>query len=331
MDLQTTYCGLKLKSPLVVSASPLSEELSNIKFMEDSGASAVVLYSLFEEQLTMDAHALHYHTTEWSESHAEATSYFPEPDEYKLGPEEYLEHIMKAKSIVDMPVIASLNAAHHGSWEDFAIKIEEAGADALELNIYYIPNDFNLSGDQVEQNYLDILKAVKKKINIPVVLKLSPYFSNLVHMAKKLDVAGVDGLVLFNRFYQPDIDLQTLEVKSDIVLSKSYDIRMPMRWIAILKGRINASLAATTGIHTGYDVLKLLMTGADACMLNSILIKKGIKELRNVQKQMLEWMEFNEYESVEQLKGSMSQMNTPNPEAFERAQYMKAITNYPVV
>jgi len=330
MDLHTTYCGLNLKSPLVVSASPLSEEIGNIKLMEDSGASAVVLYSLFEEQLSQEAHSIHYHTTQGTESFAEAISYFPEPDEYKLGPDEYLEHIMKAKASVNIPVIASLNAAHHGTWEDFASKIEAAGADALELNIYYIPNDFDLSGDEVEMNYVNILKAVKKKIGIPVSVKLSPYFSNLVHMAKKLDNAGANGLILFNRFYQPDIDLQALEVKSDIVLSKSYDIRLPMRWIAILKGRLKASLAATTGIHTGYDVLKLMMVGADVCMLNSILLKKGIGEIKTVQNQLVQWMEDNEYESIRQMQGSMSQLNTPNPEAFERAQYMKAITNFPV-
>lgn len=330
MDLSTDYLGLTLKSPLVVSASPLSEDLANIRIMEDEGASAVVLYSLFEEQLTLEQKELHYHTVQGTESFPEALSYFPDQDEYRLGPEEYLQQITKAKKAVNIPIIASLNGSTLGGWTDFSKQMQEAGADALELNVYYIPSNLDLTGNEVEKNYLDILKAVKSVVKIPVAMKLSPYFSNLANMAAKLDKAGASGLVLFNRFYQPDIDLENLEVKPNILLSKSYDLRLPMRWIALLKGRIKADLAATSGIHTGWDVLKLMMAGANVTMLNSILLKKGISQIALIEKTMYEWMEEHEYESVKQMQGSMSAINTPDPTAFERAQYMKAITDYKI-
>ncbi len=328
MNLKTNYLGLELKSPLVVSASPLSEDITRIKQMEEFGASAVVLYSLFEEQLVFDEHELHHHTTAGTESFAEALSYFPEPDVFKLGPEAYLEHITKAKSAVNIPIIASLNGYSAGGWEQYANLIEQAGADALELNIYNIPTEMDVTAEEVENNYLDILKAVKENITIPVAIKLSPYFSNMSHMAKKLVDGGADALVLFNRFYQPDIDLNTLEVKPNIILSKPSNLRLPMRWLAILYGRLKTDMAATSGIHTGLDVIKVMMVGANVAMLNSVLLKKGISRIPKIEKEIREWMEDNEYESVKQMRGSMSQQNVTNPGAYERALYMKALTGF---
>lgn len=331
MDLSTQYLGFNLKNPLVVSASPLSESVHNIRMMEDYGASAVVLYSLFEEQLEQEDKELEHHLAEGTESFAEARTYFPMAGEYRSGPDEYLDLIARAKMAVDMPVIASLNGYSMGGWIDFAKMIEEAGADALELNIYYIPSNLDMTGEQVEQNYIDILTEVKQKVRrIPVAVKLSPYFSNLANMAQKLDKAGTDALVLFNRFYQPDIDLNKLEVHPNIVLSKSYDMRLPLRWIALLKGRIKAGLAATSGIHTGWDVIKIMMAGADVAMLNSILLKKGIAELAPIRATMQAWMNENEYESIKQMQGSMSAQNVPNPSRFERVQYMRALSKFEI-
>ncbi len=313
MDLTTTYLGLKLRTPLVVAASPLSEEIDNIKRMEDAGASAVVLYSLFEEQLRQDRAELVHHLEQGTESFAEALTYFPEPEEFHLGPEEYLKHIAKAKKATRIPIIASLNGSSTGGWTQYARQIQQAGADALELNIYYIPTDFNLSGTAVEQTYLDILKAVKSEVTIPVAVKLSPFFSNFANMAKRLDDAGANGLVLFNRFYQPDIDLETLEVKPNILLSTPMAMRVPLRWIAILYGRVRASLAATSGIHRASDVLKMLMAGADVTMLCSVLIRHGVRQISTIERDLVAWMEEHEYESVSQLKGSLSQKNCPAP------------------
>ena len=330
MDLSTKYLGMNLRTPLVVSASPLSESLDNIKKMEDCGASAVVLYSLFEEQFERDDRELFHHTMEGSESFAEATSYVPNHEEYRTGPDEYLDLLIKAKMAVNIPIIASLNGYSMGGWTQFARMLQEAGADALELNIYYIPTDLNMTGEQVEQNYIDTMQQVREKVRMKVAVKLSPYFSNLVHFAQRLDKAGADGLVLFNRFYQPDIDLEKLEVIPNIVLSKSYDMRLPLRWIAMLKGKVKADLAATSGIHTGWDVLKMMMVGADVAMLNSILLKKGLNEIKSIEKTMVQWMEEHEYESVKQMQGSMSAQNVPSPEKFERAQYMKALSKFEI-
>lgn len=328
MNLTTTYMGMSLKSPLVVSASPLSEEIDNIKRMEDAGASAVVLYSLFEEQLVREEFELAHHLQHGTESFAEALTYFPEPVQFKLGPDGYLEHIRKAKEAVSIPIIASLNGSSLGGWTKFARKMQEAGADALELNVYYIPTDPNLSSQDVEQTYLDILKAVKSAVTIPVAIKLSPYFSSFAHVARQLDEAGADALVLFNRFYQPDIDLEELIVKPNVILSTPQALRLPLRWIAILYGRVKASLAATSGIHHGTDVIKVMMAGASVAMLASALLKNGIDHLRVVEREMIEWMEENEYESVRQMQGSMSQIKVDDPSAFERAQYMRALTTY---
>lgn len=330
MDLSTKYLGMNLRTPLVVSASPLSEKLDNIKRMEDYGASAVVLYSLFEEQFEREDLELFHHTTEGAESFAEATSYVPNHEEYRTGPDEYLDLLIKAKMAVNIPIIASLNGYSMGGWTHFAKMLQEAGADALELNIYYIPTDLNMTGEEVEQNYIDTMQQVREKVRMKVAVKLSPYFSNLAHFAKRIDKAGADGLVLFNRFYQPDIDLEKLEVNPSIVLSKSYDMRLPLRWIAMLKGKVHADLAATGGIHTAWDVIKMMMVGANVTQLNSILMKKGLIELRNIEKSMVQWMEEHEYESVKQMQGSMSAQNVPNPGKFERAQYMKALSKFEI-
>jgi dihydroorotate dehydrogenase (fumarate) len=329
MDLKTEYMGLKLKTPLVVSAcQPLSDEIDKIRAMEDAGAGAVVLYSLFEEQLTLERYELNHHLEAGTDSFPESLSYFPEPREFTLGPEEYLEHIRKAKAAVGIPVVASLNGASAGGWIDFAKQMQQAGADALELNVYFIPTDMNLTGAEVEQRYIDILQAVKAAVSIPVAVKLSPFFSNLANMAMRLDNAGADGLVLCNRFYQPDIDLENLEIKPQVLLSTPQAIRIPLRWIAILCGRIKADLAATSGIHTGEDVVKMLMVGASATMLCSVLLRRGIPHLRTVEQELIHWMEEHEYESVRQMQGSMCQYLCPNPTAFERAQYMRALISY---
>jgi dihydroorotate dehydrogenase (fumarate) len=326
MDLTTTYLGLTLRTPLVPSASPLSEEIDSIKRLEDAGASAIVLYSLFEEQLRQDRVELHQHMEAGTFSYAEALTYFPEPDQFHLGPDEYLKHISKAKEAVDMPVIASLNGSSVGGWTSYAKAIQQAGADALELNIYYIPTDLDVTSAQVEQTYLDILKAVKSEVTIPVAVKLSPFFTNFANMAKRLDEGGANGLVVFNRFYQPDIELESLEVVPNILLSTPMAMRVPLRWIAILYDKLNCSLAATSGIHRATDALKMLMAGADVTMLCSVLIRHGVKQIGVIERDLIAWMEEHEYESVEQLKGSLSQKNCPNPSEFERAQYMRAIS-----
>ncbi|HEY3284786.1 MAG TPA: dihydroorotate dehydrogenase-like protein [Armatimonadota bacterium] len=330
MDLATTYLGLNLRSPLVPSASPLSQSADNIKRMEDAGAAAVVLPSLFEEQLIGESLELEYHLSHTSNLSAEALSYFPEASTYRLGPDEYLKHISDAKKSVGIPVIGSLNGTTAGGWTGFAKQMEQAGADALELNVYYIPTDLALDGAAVEQTYVDILKVVKASVSIPVAVKLSPFFSNMGNMARRLDEAGADGLVLFNRFYQPDIDLDALEVKPNIILSTPQAMRLPLRWIAILYGQIGASLAATSGIHQSHDVLKMLMAGASITQVCSVLLMKGIEHLKVLEQGLIEWMEVNEYESVKQMQGSMSQKNVANPSAFERAQYTKALQTYVV-
>jgi dihydroorotate dehydrogenase (fumarate) len=330
MDLSTTYLGLKLRSPLVPAASPMSEEIDTIKQMEDAGASAVVLYSLFEEQLRQDSAELAHHMEHGTYSFAEALTYFPEPHEFRLGPEEYLKHISAAKQAVNIPVIASLNGSSVGGWTDYAKVIQQAGADALELNIYNIPTDMELSAADVEQTYLDIVKAVKSAVTIPVAVKLSPFFTNFANMAKRVDLLGTDGLVLFNRFYQPDIDLESLEVKPNILLSTPMAMRVPLRWVALLFGKLRTSLAATSGIHRASDVLKMLMAGADVTMLCSALLRHGPRQIGVIERDLVAWMEEHEYASVAQLKGSLSQKNCPEPSAFERAQYMKAISQFPV-
>ncbi|MBZ5682670.1 MAG: dihydroorotate dehydrogenase-like protein [Acidobacteriia bacterium] len=325
MDLRTAYLGLALRSPLVVSASPLSREVDGIRRAEDAGASAVVLYSLFEEQLHQEQSDLEYHLNAGTESFAESLTYFPQPSEFQTGPEGYLDHIRKAKAAVDIPVIASLNGSTMGGWTEFAREIERAGADAIECNIYFIPTDPQRSSADVEKVYVEILQAVKSAVSIPIAVKLSPFFSNMANMAQRLDEAGANGLVLFNRFYQPDIDLEELELRPNVLLSTPQALRLPLTWIGILYGRVRASLAATSGVHGADDVIKLLMVGANVTMLCSSLMRNGINHLRHIEREVREWMEAHEYESVVQMQGSMSQLRCPDPGAFERAQYMRAV------
>ena len=331
MDLNTTYLGLKLRSPLIAGASPLTEDLEGIKRLEEAGAGAVVLHSLFEEQLRREALELNHHLSHGTDSYAEALSYFPESREYKLGPEEYLTLIQKAKRAAKVPLIASLNGSSSGGWVEYAGKIQQAGADALELNIYYLPTDVSLPSEKIEQTYIDILKAVRSAVTIPVAVKLSPFFSNMAWMAKRLDDNGANALVLFNRFYQPDIDMEHLEVKNNVLLSTPQAMRLPLRWIAILYGQLNCDLAATGGVYSAEDALKMVMAGASAVMLVSVLLKQGIAQFRTIERQMKAWMEAHDYESVAQMRGSMSQRKCADPAAFERAQYMKAITTYKVM
>jgi dihydroorotate dehydrogenase (fumarate) len=312
----------------VPSASPLSEEIGTIKRMEDAGAAAVVLYSLFEEQLTREREGWHHHLTHGTESYAEALTYFPEPATFHLGPEGYLEHIRKAKEAVDIPIIARLNGTSVGGWTDYAQQMQQAGADALELNLYAIPTDVHVTGEQIETTYIEILTAVKSVVSLPVALKLSPFFSAMAHMAHCFDAAGADALVLFNRFYQPDIDLETLEVGPHILFSTPQELRLPLRWIAILYDHLQADLAATSGIHTAEDVLKMLMAGASVTMMCSALLQHGVDHIRTVEQGLRDWMEAHEYVSVRQMQGSMSQRQCPDPEAFERIQYMRTLQSY---
>jgi dihydroorotate dehydrogenase (fumarate) len=328
MDLKTTYLGMRLRTPLVVSASPLSEGLDAIRRLEDAGIAGIVLYSLFEEQLTRETQELEHHLTHGTESYAEALSYFPVASEFRLGPEGYLDHIRRAKEAVDVPIIGSLNGSTVGGWTSYARQIEEAGADAMELNIYSIPTDAHRSGAEIEDTYLEILQQVKAVVRIPVSVKLSPFFSNMAYMARRLDEAGADGLVLFNRFYQPDINLEQLEVQPHIILSTPMALRLPMRWIALLHGRVGASLAGTSGIHTSFDVLKMVMAGADVTQLCSTLYRHGLEYVRTIEREIVDWMSEHEYDSIEQMRGSMSQRNCPEPSQFERAQYIKSLQSF---
>jgi dihydroorotate dehydrogenase (fumarate) len=325
IDLSTTYLGLKLRTPLVISASPLSHDLDSIRRLEAAGASAVVLFSLFEEQLRQEELELESHLSAGTESFAESLTYLPWRSEFRTGPEGYLCHIEAAKKTVHIPIIASLNGATLGGWTKYARAMEDAGADAIECNIYFIPADMDVTGLEVEQRYVDIVRAVKSSVHIPVAVKLSPFFSNLAHMAKWLVEAGADGLVLFNRFYQPDIDLNELEVRPNVLLSTPQALRLPLTWIGILYGRICASLAGTSGVHSAQDAIKLLMAGADATMLCSVLLRNGPAYVRRIEEELRQWMEEHEYESVDQMQGSMSQLRCSDPGAFERAQYMKAV------
>jgi len=328
MDLTTSYMGLSLKNPLIASSSPLTKDIDHFKKLEDAGIGAIVCHSIFEEQITQEAAELDKSLTQGTESYAEALSYFPHPTDFKLGPEEYLDLIRKAKSRIDIPVIASLNGHTQGGWVDYAKKIEQAGADAVELNVYFLAAKTETTPDDVENNYEAIIRSVKAHVTIPVAVKLSPYFSALANMATCLDQAGADGLVLFNRFYQPDINLETFEVEPNVLLSTPYDLRLPLRWIAILYGKVRASLAATSGIHTGEDVIKAVMAGADSAMVCSALLKNGIGHVSAILKDVESWMDAHEYDSVEEMKGIMSQKKCPHPEAFERANYMKVLGSY---
>lgn len=328
VDLTTTYLGLTLKNPLVVSPSPLCEKIDNIRQMEDAGASAVVLPSLFEEQITLESHHLDRYLSHGTESFAESLTYFPDMIDYNLGPDGYLELIRRAKFVVDIPIIGSLNGVSTGGWITYAKKIEEAGADALELNTYYIPTDPELTGSQVEQMYLDLVRDIKASVSIPVAIKLSPNFSAIPNMARRLDQAGADALVMFNRFYQPDFDLENLEVVPSLILSGSYELLVRLTWVAVVYGHIRADLAITGGVHTALDVLKAMMVGARVAMMTSALLTHGIGHLTTVRADLLTWMEQHEYESIRQMQGSMSHRSVANPAAFERANYMKVLNSF---
>lgn len=328
MDLRTTYMGLELNHPVVASASPLSNSVDGIKKLEDAGAAAVVMFSLFEEQIRHEKERFDYLMETTSETYAESLSYFPEIEDYHTGTEEYLTLLQKASEATDIPIIASLNGITNEGWIEYAKQMQDAGAKGLELNIYYIPTNLGISGSDVEQRYLDVLKTVKGSVSIPVALKLSPFFSSMGQMAKRLDDAHADALVLFNRFYQPDFDLDQLEVLNDLQLSTSNEIRLPLLWIAVLYGRINASLGATSGVQSEQEIVKYLMAGADAVMSTSALLKNGINYMSVLLEGLKSWMEKREYASVSQMKGSMSQQKVADPDAFERANYIKILERY---
>jgi dihydroorotate dehydrogenase (fumarate) len=328
IDLTTSYLGLELKNPLVASSSPLSKRVDTVKKMEDAGIGAVVMYSLFEEQITHEGKALDHYLERGTNSFAEAITYFPDLDHYNIGPEEYLELIQKIKKSVSMPVIGSLNGISSGGWVDYARKIEQAGADALELNMYYIPTDPNLASQELEKTYVDLVKDIKKQLHIPLSVKLSPFFTSLPSLSSRLVQAGANGLVLFNRFIQPDFDIETLEVIPSLQLSTSSELRLPLRWTALLYGNIKADLAVTTGVHTVDDVVKSVMAGANVTMLASELLEKGTRRITELNSQLLDWMVRYEYKSIKQMRGSMSQKNVAEPAAFERANYMRALTSF---
>lgn len=328
MSLATNYLGLALKNPLVVSSSPLSHTVDSIRRLEDAGAAAVVMHSLFEEQITFDSYYIDYYLSQGADSYPESLNYLPEMQGYNVSPTEYMNLIRRAKEAVDIPIIGSINGITPGGWTDYAVLIEEAGADALELNVYYIPTDVDLSGQKVEDLYVEILSAVRNTVSIPVAMKLNPYFSSTANMARRLVDEGVDGLVLFNRFYQPDFDLEALQVTPRLVLSNSAELRLPLRWVAILFNRLPVDFAITTGIHTCEDVLKGLMAGAKVTMMASELLQNGIRRMKVIQDELLRWMADHEYESVAQMIGSMSQQHCAEPAAFERANYMKMLASY---
>jgi dihydroorotate dehydrogenase (fumarate) len=329
MDLTTSYMGLHLPNPLIASASPLSRELDTVKRLEEAGVAAIVMYSLFEEEIRHSELELAHHLDHASESYAEAQGYFPDLGHFQSGPDGYLEQIRRLKQAVSVPIIASLNGVTPGGWTAYARKMEEAGADGIELNVYTIPTHPDMDGAAVEQLYLDDLAMVRKAVRVPVAVKLSPFFSSLPNMARKLEQAGADGLVLFNRFYQPDMDIENLEVVPEVRLSNSASLRLPLRWVAILRGVVNkASLALSTGVHTGRDVIKATMAGADACQLCGSLLIHGPDHVRGLLETVRHWLDEHEYESLRQMKGSMSLSKVADPAAFERANYMKALREY---
>jgi dihydroorotate dehydrogenase (fumarate) len=334
VDLTTTYLGLTLKNPLVASASPLSQKIDTVRKLEDAGVSAVVMYSLFEEQIISDSLRLHRDLTRGTDSYAEALSYLPDLTaysdlrQYNIGPDEYVKNLYNLKQAIGIPVIGSLNGFTNGGWIEYARKIQDAGADALELNIYNLPTDPDITSSELEDRYIDLVRSIRASINIPIAIKLSPFFTALPNFAKRLTEVGVNGLVLFNRFYQPDFDLDELEVVPRLVLSSSQELRLPLRWIAILYGRIPVDFALTSGIHTPEDIIKATMAGASACMMASTLLKYGIDHAAELLEGVQAWMEEKEYESISQMKGSMSQKAVAEPAAFERANYIKVLSSF---
>jgi len=328
INLSTTYLGLKLKSPLVASSSPLCKDLANLRKLEDAGAAAVVLESLFEEQIMIESNDLDRNLWQSADVSAEAQGYYPDFDTYNLGPEKYLEHISQAKKALGIPVIASLNGVSKGGWIDYAKQMAQAGADALELNVYFVPTDITQSANDIESMYLDLVEAVTASVKIPVAVKIGPFFSSTGNMALKLERAGADGLVMFNRFYQPDFDLEALEVVPHLVLSRSNELKLRLHWVAILFGKIKADMAITGGVHTPEDVLKSMAAGAKVAMMTSALLEQGVEYLKTLESGVRDWLDEHEYNSIEQMQGSLSQKNVAHPAAFERANYVKVLNSY---
>ncbi len=327
-DLSTTYLGMKLKNPLVASAGPLTGNIQALRQLEESGIAAVVMPSLFEEQIEHDDVQIDRLYRFQAESYAESLSYFPETENYSKGPQEYVDLLEEAKRLLSVPVIASLNGHTPGGWTRYAEMLEDAGADALELNIYFVPTDCGMDSLEVEQRYVDLVASVRQSISIPLAVKIGSQFTSIPNIAYRLMTVGADGLVLFNRFLEPDLDLESLRIVPDLVLSQPYEMRLPLRWIAILRDQLQCSLAATSGVHHAADVCRVLMVGADVAMLTTVLLKKGPRHIETILAELASWLDENEYESVEQLRGSMSRANCPDPSAFERANYMKALTSY---
>lgn len=328
VDLSTTYLGLKLKNPLVASASPLSEKVESVQELEAAGISAIVMYSLYEEQIIHESLELDHFLFYGTESSAEIDSFYPKTGKYTLKADAYVGQLKKIKQAVNIPVIGSLNGVSSGGWIKYAKKIEEAGADALELNLYFLPTNPTQTATQIEENYITLVHDIRQSINIPLAVKLSPFFTSIPNIAKRLAEAGANGLVLFNRFYQPDFDLETLEVVPNLILSTSNELRLPLRWIAILYGQIKTDLALTTGIHTAEDVVKTMMAGASVAMMASLLLAEGINRIPIILADLEKWMTVHEYESIQQMKGSLSQKSVAEPAAFERANYMKVLNSF---
>ena len=328
IDLSTTYLGLKLKNQLVASSGPLAKDIANLKKFEDAGIGAVVLHSLFEEQINAESLELDRFLSRSTESYAESLNYFPDMGRYNIGPEAYLEHIRKAKEAVRVPIIASLNGVSAGGWVRYARLMQEAGADGLELNIYLLPTDPEMAGDKVEANYVDLVRHVMANVRIPVAVKFGPYFSSIPNFCRKLDQTGVDALVMFNRFYQPDFDLEALEVKPNLFLSDSNTLLLRLHWVAVMYGHLRADMAITGGVHTVYGVLKSMMAGAKVAMSTSCLLRYGIGYAAQIIQDLREWMEEHEYETIEQMQGSMSVKHVTNAAVFERANYMKVLSSY---
>ncbi len=327
-DLTTAYLGLKLKNPVVVSSSPLQKDLGNIRQMEDCGAAAIVMHSLFEEQIDVESRELDRYLEQGTESYAESLSFLPDMQTYNLGPEGYVEHLSRVKQSVGIPVIGSLNGVSKGGWIRYAKLMEEAGADAIELNTYYLATDPKVTGAEVEQMYCDLVAELKATVHVPLAVKLSPMFSSLANIALRLDQAGANALVLFNRFYQPDIDLEQLEVVQNLSLSQSYELLPRLNWVAILFGHLVADMAITGGVHTGKDILKCMMAGARVAMTTSALLRNGIDHISKMLGEISGWMEEHEYESIRQMQGSMARRSVQDPSAFERVNYIQVLSSY---
>ncbi|HPW54928.1 MAG: dihydroorotate dehydrogenase-like protein [Thermoanaerobaculaceae bacterium] len=328
MDLSTSYLGLKLANPLLVGSSPLVDEMDTVQRLAEAGIGGIVMHSIFEEQITREQLGTIMDMELHAESFAEALSYFPHPEEYRLGPEKYLEQIRKVKETTGLPVIGSLNGVTPAGWLDYAKQVEQAGADALELNVYYLPTQVWETGDEVEKRTLDIVKTVRAAVKLPLAVKLSPFFSSIPNLAQRLETAGAGALVIFNRFFQPDIDIEALEPKVHLELSTSDELLLRLRWLAILHGQIKCDLAVTGGVHTAHDAIKALMAGASAVQLVSVLLAKGPEQVKVIRDVMRTWFEEHEYESMEQVIGSMSLQRSPNSQTFTRANYQRLLAGW---